>query len=324
MQRVFWHVDSSCDHEIERSALRVVLTITIKSARVFREACAGWRKNTMPQPTLQDATLLLQLSQLAASNGISEASNFMWSDKFIPDYDKFNQAFPAGSHESGMVRKIAVHYETIGTLWKHGLINEDLLFDQLLVRGVWNRLSGHVLGARAQMGEPALGENFEAMALANDAWMRTRHTTATMTNKALVRRFYEDLNRHNLSALDQYIAPDFVDRTPSPGSPTNMPGIDGIRKSLDERQKAFPDCHYAIEDIVGEGDEVSARVTFTGTHTGAYFDVQPTSKKVRVTSLHILRFSDGKTIENWDFGESLREQLGAAKVPVTSAANVGP
>lgn len=276
----------------------------------------------MTQPTQQDATLLLQISQLAATNGISEASNFMWSDKFIPEYDKFNQKYPPGSHESGLVRKIAVHYETIGTLWKHGLINEDLLFDQILVRAVWDRMRGLVIGEREKSGEPALGENFEAMGLANDAWMRTRHTTPSTTNKALVRRFYEDLNRHNLSALDQYLAPTFVDRTPSPGSPTETPGIDGARKVLQERQNAFPDCHYVLEDIVGEGDEVTVRETLTGTHTGAYFDIAPTGKTVRVRSLHIMRFIDGKCAENWDYGESVREQLGAARVAAPAGAKV--
>lgn len=276
----------------------------------------------MPQPTYQDATLLVQLSQLAAMNGISEASNFMWSDKFIPEYNKFNQKFPPGSHESGLLRRIAVHYETVGTLWKHGLINEDLLFDQLYVRGIWERIRGHVLGAREEIGEPALGENFEAMALADDAWLRARHTTASTTNKALVRRFYEDLNRHNLSALNLYLAPNFTDRTPGPGSPTETPGIEGARKVLQERQNAFPDCHYVLEDIVGEGDEVTVREAFTGTHTGAYFDIAPTGKSVHVRSLHIMRFVDGKCAENWDYGDSVREQLGATRMASPARAKV--
>ena len=62
---------------------------------------------------------------------------------------------------------VAAWYETIGTLWKHGLINEELLFDWLYITGMWERL-GPILVAMRE-STPSLWENFEAMAEAQAA-----------------------------------------------------------------------------------------------------------------------------------------------------------
>lgn len=128
----------------------------------------------MPQATHQDAMVLLQIGQLGAAQGIPAAMNWIFSDAFIPDYDDFIKKFPRGSDHFGQVRRAATYHETIGTLWKHKLINEDLLFDWLWVDGVWNRLKGFVVGQRKHSGNPAIGENFEAMAQAGRAWQDKR------------------------------------------------------------------------------------------------------------------------------------------------------
>ena len=120
----------------------------------------------MAKPTHQDATLVLQLMQLHSMAGLSEAMNWIWSEQFILDYDNFIKKYPVGSKENIKVSKICGHFETIGTLWKHELINEELLFDWLAVAMVWDRVKGYALGVRQVSGEPRLYENFEAMAKA--------------------------------------------------------------------------------------------------------------------------------------------------------------
>jgi hypothetical protein len=61
---------------------------------------------------------------------------------------------------------VCTFFETVGTLHKQGLINEDLLFDWLWVAGPWDKLKGYALGQRQEAGVPELWENFEAMAVA--------------------------------------------------------------------------------------------------------------------------------------------------------------
>ena len=123
-------------------------------------------RTTTPKPTVQDAQIMLQIAQLSAANGLPAAMNWLWSDDFKPDYAEFIKDHPHGSEGYGKARIIAVHYETIGTLWKNKLINEDLLFDWLSVTGVWDRLRALVLAERRAFGIPALGENFQKMARA--------------------------------------------------------------------------------------------------------------------------------------------------------------
>src|SRR5438874_7584436 len=123
-------------------------------------------RGATPKPTFQDAQIMLQIAQLAAANGVSDAMNWLWSDDFIPDYAEFIKEHPHGSEAYGKARRVAVHYETIGTLWRNKLINEDLLFDWLSVTGVWDRLRALVLAERRAFGIPALGENFQKMARA--------------------------------------------------------------------------------------------------------------------------------------------------------------
>ena len=64
--------------------------------------------------------------------------------------------------------------ETIGALWKHGLLHEDLLFDWLWVSGVWERVKGLALAQRQEFGEARLWELIEAMAQAQERRDQTR------------------------------------------------------------------------------------------------------------------------------------------------------
>jgi hypothetical protein len=120
----------------------------------------------MAKPTFQDATLMLQLAHLSATSGLQKANAFLWSDKYEQDYKEFVKKFPAGTDEHSYASQICGWFETLGTLFKYDLFNRDLLFDWLLVSGVWDRIKGFALGVREEAKEPKLYENFEAMAKA--------------------------------------------------------------------------------------------------------------------------------------------------------------
>jgi hypothetical protein len=121
----------------------------------------------MAGATYQDAMLMLQLAQWASTSGTPEAQNWLWSDKFIPEYAEFLVEYPSGSEGQLKVAKICGYFETLGTLYKHGLFNEDLLFDWMAVSMVWDRVKGIALGIRQETGNPRMYENFEALAKAN-------------------------------------------------------------------------------------------------------------------------------------------------------------
>ena len=124
----------------------------------------------MAKPTYQDASLMLQLAQWGASIDLQAAQGWTWSDQFIPDYAEFTKQYPMPSEGALKVMKVCNYFETLGTLWKHGLLNEDLLFDWLAVSMVWERVKNIPLGMRQDSGNSRLYENFEALAKANVAY----------------------------------------------------------------------------------------------------------------------------------------------------------
>jgi predicted ester cyclase len=62
---------------------------------------------------------------------------------------------------------------------------------------------------------------------------------------------------------------------------------------------AFPDLRVQIEDLVAEDDRVVARLTFEGTHRGAFRGIEPTGRTVRFGAIRIYRLTDGKVVETW-------------------------
>jgi predicted ester cyclase len=76
---------------------------------------------------------------------------------------------------------------------------------------------------------------------------------------------------------------------------------------------SFPDRVDVIERMVAEGDRVGLLFRINATHTGNYFGISPTGRKVDVYECAFLRIVKGQMIEGWfmmDEAELLR-QLGA-------------
>ena len=133
---------------------------------------------------------------------------------------------------------------------------------------------------------------------------------AAEDNKAIVRRFYEEvLNRGDLAVGDELVATDFVDHQPFPGQ---APGLAGLKQSLGAFRAAFPDLEYTIEDLIAEGDKVAVRATMRGTNEGSLFGLPASGKQVTVSDIDIVRIAGGKMVEGWGITDrlSMMQQLG--------------
>jgi predicted ester cyclase len=120
---------------------------------------------------------------------------------------------------------------------------------------------------------------------------------STQDNKAVVRRFYEEVvNQKNRAALAEVFDPNLVDHFAPPGAPG---GLEGAWQTFDMFQTAFPDQHFTIEDMIAEGDRVVSRVTMSGTQQGPFMGIPPTGKHVTMTGIDINRFVGGKSVEHW-------------------------
>lgn len=133
--------------------------------------------------------------------------------------------------------------------------------------------------------------------------------------KDMVRRFVEAAQtRGDPAAVDEFLAPDFVDHAPFPGFP---PTRDGVRQLFAALRAAFPDLQAEVHDQVAEGDRVVTRKTLRGTHRGAFLGVPPTGRTVALAVIDILRVSGGRIAEHWGVADQLGllVQLGAISPP---------
>ena len=131
-------------------------------------------------------------------------------------------------------------------------------------------------------------------------------------NKALVRRFYEEVwDQGNTDFAFEVFADDYVRHDLR--STDALPGPAGQKKIAEDFRAAFPDLRIVVDLIVGEDDYVVGRWTATGTHNGRWGGIEPTGREATFSAVNIYRFENGKVAEIWnhrdDFG--LAEQLGA-------------
>ncbi len=136
--------------------------------------------------------------------------------------------------------------------------------------------------------------------------------------KAVARRFVEEvLARGDVGAIDELVAPDFVDHQPFPGAP---PTREGLFEALPLFRAAFPDGTFVIEDLFGEGDRVALRTTFRGTHHGEYAGVPATGQAVEFTAIDILRIAGGRMAEHWGLADDLGLLMQLGVMPGPEAA----
>ena len=129
------------------------------------------------------------------------------------------------------------------------------------------------------------------------------------TNKELVRRFFDEVwNRGDEAAIAAFIAADAVGNDPDFGT-----GRDAFRAQWRRWRTAFPDIHFAVEELVAEGDRVVTRWTLTGTHHGEFMGIPATGRLVSVAGMSLDLLANGQIVSGFDAWDALglHRQLGA-------------
>ena len=127
--------------------------------------------------------------------------------------------------------------------------------------------------------------------------MSTAEETA---NKAAFLRFHDAANTGDIEviskAIDEFVVPDAVVRTPLPIDAT---GADALKQIWAMLLRIYPDIHLTVEDLIAEGDKVVGRTTVTGTHQGEFMGVAATGNSVSYNEMFMFRFADGRVVETW-------------------------
>jgi steroid delta-isomerase-like uncharacterized protein len=132
-------------------------------------------------------------------------------------------------------------------------------------------------------------------------------------NKALVRRYYQMLDKGEIGAILELFAEDIVWRFSGMGA-LDKKGLEGLIQGF---RTAFPDMNHALDAQTAEGDWVTTPLTFTGTHSGDMMGIPPSGKRVEIRGINIHRIVDAKIAEAETVVDmlGLMQQIGAIPTP---------
>jgi predicted ester cyclase len=137
-------------------------------------------------------------------------------------------------------------------------------------------------------------------------------------NKQATRRVFEEgFGAGNLEVVDECVAPAAIDRHPFEAGEDFRSHLKGVITML---RSAMPDLQMTVEDLIGEGTRVAARVTLSGHHTGSpLFGVEASGRPVRVEQFHFIDYDeDARGLVHWaNIGvpELMSQLRGAVPVP---------
>src|SRR5215211_3828953 len=132
-------------------------------------------------------------------------------------------------------------------------------------------------------------------------WQGGRTSMSAEENMALARRFMEARIKGDLDAVDEMLAPDFVNHNRLlPGQESDredyMRGISAYQAALSERRLIF-------EDQVAGGDKVVSRFIVYAIHDrGELMGVAPSGREITNRAIVIHRIVEGKIAEEWGMG----------------------
>ena len=128
-------------------------------------------------------------------------------------------------------------------------------------------------------------------------------------NKVTLKQMYEEVwNKGNLSLASEVASPDY--------HYGDYKGPGGYAQIVTLQRDAFPDIHYTIDQVIGEGDWLAYKLTISGTFNGkgTWMGVKPTGKEIKGTWAFFSQFKDGKIVTTTAFADMLSfyQQAGVA------------
>jgi steroid delta-isomerase-like uncharacterized protein len=122
---------------------------------------------------------------------------------------------------------------------------------------------------------------------------QTENTMSTIQkNKETVMAVYEQaLNKKQMAKLPELISDKFQ-------GPGGKKGAEGFKGPVSEVIQAFPDAHWRITEVIGEGNKVFVSWDWEGTHLHAFKEFEATNKKVVSKGIGVFELEDRKIVKS--------------------------
>jgi len=133
---------------------------------------------------------------------------------------------------------------------------------------------------------------------------------------AIVQKFFEALNAHDLSRVEALLHPDFTN-----SGPDGLVAVRGPKEMsafLAMYFAAFPDFHDEVLHLHAAGDNtVVTEVIVSGTHRGELMGIPPTGRNVVQPVCNVWEVRDGKVFSEREYYDPavMLEQLGVLPAP---------
>lgn len=116
----------------------------------------------------------------------------------------------------------------------------------------------------------------------------------------------------NKGKLELFNDSNFTKNVVMHASPADVVGIDSARAYYANYLTGFSDITFTVKDVFGMENKLVKHWNFKGTHTGVFFGIPATNKKVDIDGVTLVRMEDGKIAEERDFLDNLEfmQQLG--------------
>ena len=116
----------------------------------------------------------------------------------------------------------------------------------------------------------------------------------------------------NKRKLEMFNDSNFTQNVIMHASPTDVVGIDSARAYYANYLTGFSDISFTVKDVFGMDNKLVKHWNFKGTHSGLFFGIPATKKKVDIDGVTLVRMENGKIAEERDFLDNLEfmQQLG--------------
>lgn len=137
-------------------------------------------------------------------------------------------------------------------------------------------------------------------------------------NAQLLRRAWAAYDRGDVEGFAACLTDDWREYGPGAGD-ERFGTLDDERRTMAAHRVAFPDKQTEIRVIVADDEIVGCYCTVTATHTGQYFDVEPTGRRLVIHEMMFNRVRGGRLAVTWAMtaGPGFYQQLTGGRPPET-------
>ena len=126
-----------------------------------------------------DAELLLRLYDLRREAKLRQGRDWFLREFHAKSFEEYLAAAPAGSEKSALFRMTVTYWDMAASLVNHGLINEDLFFENTgEFWMVWDKIRNLAPTLREKNQNPMAWKNLETLAEKYEQWMAKRAPAA--------------------------------------------------------------------------------------------------------------------------------------------------